>query len=174
MGQRQCKSEPRNLIEAEGRVKKRWILCGVSANCGQSFLSLYLTSVQLCPSSHPPSRWVSPLSYRGKKKVQLFSAIQSARVSTNLTRSPSFTQFLCLPPSVSHCSGLVPVSTALSCPCSTRHTAQLRTAEADSGVGARERETGGGGVGGWGGLGGRQGENEHRKLRRKQQKQREG
>lgn len=131
--------------------EKRWILCGVSANCGHSFLSLYLTSMQLCPSSHPTSRWVSPLSYRGKKKVQLFSAIQSARVSTNLTRSPSFTQFLCLPPSVSHCSGLVPVSTALSCPCSTRHTAQLRTAEADSGVGARERETGGGGVGGWGG-----------------------
>lgn len=95
----------------------------------------------------------APLSYRGKKEVQLFSAIQSARVSTNLTRSPSFTQFLCLPPSVSHCSGLVPVSTALSCPCSTRHTAQLRTAEADSGVGARERD-GGWGCG-WGGGGSR-------------------
>lgn len=116
----------------------------------------------------------APLSYRGKKEVQLFSAIQSARVSTNLTRSPSFTQFLCLPPSVSHCSGLVPVSTALSCPCSTRHTAQLRTAEADSGVGVRERERQGWGCGCGGGLGGRQGENEHRKLRRKQRKQREG
>lgn len=88
---------------------------------------------------------------------QLF--IQSAWVSTNLTRSPSLIQFLCLPLSISHCSGLVPVSTALSCPCSTRHTAQLRTAEADSGVRAREKR---------GGLGGRQGENEHRKLRRKQ------
>lgn len=135
------------------KAEKRWTLWIVSANYTDSFLSLYLTSLQLCPSSHLPCPSPSPqLQNKGKGSscFQLF--VQSARVRINLVRSPLFHSVSLSSSPQSHTvldeSQLVQLCPVPAAQGTRRNWEQLRqTAEL-------ERERGRRLGGGWGGGGG--------------------